>query len=52
MDLSRTLLVFTALVGAGLTALSLLLVPTLFVPVVFPLFKLYGESAAIATRWR
>ena len=49
MDLSRTLLVFTALVGAGLTALSLLLVPTLFVPVVFPLFKLYGESAAIAT---
>ena len=23
--------------------------PTLFVPVVFPLFKLYGESAAIAT---
>ncbi len=49
MDLSRTLLVFTALVGAGLTVLSLLLVPTLFVPVVFPLFKLYGESAAIAT---
>ncbi len=49
MDLSRTLLVFTALVGTGLTALSLLLVPTLFVPVVFPLFKLYGESAAIAT---
>ena len=49
MDLSRTLLVFTALVGVGLTALSLLLVPTLFVPVVFPLFKLYGESAAIAT---
>ena len=42
-------LVVTALVGAGLTALSLLLVPTLFVPVVFPLFKLYGESAAIAT---
>ena len=48
MDLSRTLLVFTALVGAGLTALSLLLVPTLFVPVVFPLFKLTGQSAAIA----
>ena len=68
MDLSRTLLVFTllvgtglaavslalvptvfaALVGAGLTALSLLLVPTLFVPVVFPLFKLAGQSAAIA----
>ena len=48
MDLSRTLLVFTALVGAGLTVLSLLLVPTLFVPVVFPLFKLTGQSAAIA----
>ena len=30
-------------------AVSLLLVPLLFRPVVFPLFKLYGSSAAIAT---
>ena len=40
---------FTSLFGNVIPALSLLLVPTLFVPVVFPLFKLYGESAAIAT---
>lgn len=49
MSLSHTLLLFTALVGAGLAAVSLALVPLLFRPVVFPLFKLYGESAAIAT---
>ena len=48
MDLSRTLLVFTLLVGTGLAAVSLALVPTLFVPVVFRLFKLTGQSAAIA----
>ncbi len=49
MDLSQTLLAFTTLVGAGLAAVSLLLVPLLFRPVVFPLFKLYGSSAVIAT---
>ena len=49
MDLSRTLLDFTTVVGFALAALSLLLVPLLFRPVVFPLFKLYGSSAAIAT---
>ena len=48
MDLSRTLLVFTLLVGTGLAAVSLALAPTVFVPVVFPLFKLTGQSAAIA----
>ncbi len=48
MDLSRTLLVFTLLVGTGLAAVSLALVPTGTVPVVFPLFKLAGQSAAIA----
>jgi Na+-driven multidrug efflux pump len=48
-DLSRVLLRFASLVGAGIAAVSLLLVPTLFVPVIFPLFKLYGASAAIAT---
>ncbi len=49
MDLSLTLLSFTTLVGIGLAAVSLLLVPLLFRPVIFPLFKLYGSSAVIAT---
>lgn len=49
MDLSHTLLRFTVIVAIGLAIISLLLVPLLFRPVVFPLFKLYGESAAIAT---
>ena len=46
--LSQALLVFAVLVGAGLAVISLALVPLLFVPVIFPLFQLYGESAAIA----
>ena len=49
MDLSRALLRFTIVSGIILTVFALSLVPTLFVPVVFPLFKLYGESAVIAT---
>lgn len=49
MDLSRTLLWFCVLVGTVLAAFSLALVPLLFVPVIFPLFKLFGESAEIAT---
>ena len=49
MELSRTLLRFTTLVAVGLSVVSLLLVPLLFRPVIFPLFKLYGESAVIAT---
>ena len=49
MDLSLTLLDFTTVVGLVLAVVSLLLVPLLFRPVVFPLFKLYGSSAAIAT---
>ena len=49
MDLSLTLLDFTTLVGVGLALLSLALVPLLFLPVIFPLFKLYGGSASIAT---
>jgi Na+-driven multidrug efflux pump len=49
MDLSQALLDFTTVVGFILAAVSLLLVPTLFQPVVFPLFKLYGTSADIAT---
>ena len=49
LELGRELLRFTTLVGAGLAVLSLLLVPLLFRPVLFPLFKLYGETAEIAT---
>jgi Na+-driven multidrug efflux pump len=49
MDLSLTLLDFTTAVGCVLAAVSLLLVPLLFRPVIFPLFKLFGTSAAIAT---
>ena len=49
LSLGRTLLTFTAVVGIGLAAVSLALVPILFRPVVFPLFKLYDEAARIAT---
>ena len=49
MDLSLTLLSFTTLVGAGLATFFLLLIPVLFRPVIFPLFRLHGESAVIAT---
>jgi len=48
-SLSQTLLAFTSLVGCLLAVISLCAIPLLFQPVVFPLFKLYGESAAIAT---
>ena len=49
LSLSQTLLWFAMLVGGGVGLVALLLVPTLFCPVIFPLFKLYGQSAAIAT---
>ncbi len=49
MDLSQALLDFTTVVGLVLAAVSLALVPILFRPLVFPLFKLYGVSASIAT---
>ena len=49
MSLSQTLLWFAALVGGGIAVVALVLIPLLFVPVIFPMFKLYGESAAIAT---
>ncbi len=49
MELAWTLQWFTILLGAVLAVISLALIPLMFVPVVFPLFKLYGESAAIAT---
>lgn len=49
MSLSQALLWFAVLVGASIAVVALILVPTLLVPVVFPTFKLFGESASIAT---
>ena len=49
MALSRTLSWVTILVGAVLAVVALALVPLLFQPVIFPLFKLYDETARIAT---
>ena len=49
MELSRTLSWVTILVGAALAVIALALVPLLFQPVVFPLFKLYDLSAHLAT---
>ncbi len=49
LELSYTLLRVTVLVGCVLMVFSLALVPLLFRPVIFPLFKLYGETASIAT---
>ena len=49
MSLSRALLRFTAVSGAVLAAVALATIPLLCQPIVFPLFKLFGESAAIAT---
>ena len=49
LDLSHTLLWVTILVGLALAAVALALVPLLFQPIVFPLFKLYDQTAQIAT---
>lgn len=49
MRLSQALLWFAVLVGTGVTVAALILVPLLFVPVIFPMFKLFGQSAVIAT---
>lgn len=49
MSLSRALLLFTVLVGIAIAIFSCALVPTLFIPVIFPLFKLQGASVRIAT---
>ena len=48
LDLSRCLLLFSILVSAGIALIALLLIPVLFAPVVFPLFKLFDHSAKIA----
>ena len=49
LELSHTLLWVTILVGVVLAVFALALVPLLFQPVIFPLFKLYDETARIAT---
>ena len=49
LSLSQALLWFSFFVGAGIALVAILLIPLLFIPVVFPLFKLFGESASIAT---
>ena len=49
LDLSHTLLWVTVLVGVGLAVVALALIPLLFRPLIFPLFKLYGQTALIAT---
>ena len=48
LSLSQALLWFAVLVGGAVGLAALVLVPTLFVPVIFPMFKLFGESSAIA----
>jgi len=48
-SLSQALLAFATLVGAGIALMAVALVPTVFRPHIFPLFKLFGESAQIAT---
>ena len=48
MSLSRCLIYFSVLVSAGIAIIALLLIPILFQPVIFPLFKLYGDTAKIA----
>ncbi len=49
LDLSHTLLWVTVLVGVGLAVAALALIPLLFRPLIFPLFKLYGQTSLIAT---
>ena len=49
MSLSQCLLLFTVLVGGTIGLFALALVPTVFRPFIFPLFKLFDESAHIAT---
>lgn len=49
MSLSHCLLQFTVVLGFAIAALALVLVPLVFQPYIFPLFKLYVRPAAIAT---
>lgn len=49
MGLGGALLRFNVIVGGVIALVAVLLVPVLFRPVIFPMFKLYGETARIAT---
>ncbi len=49
LSLSHCLLSFTVLMSTAIGAVALVLLPTVFQPYIFPLFKLYDESARIAT---
>ncbi len=49
MSLSRCLLAFTVLLGIGIAIVSCILIPLVFQPVIFPLFKLFDDTAKIAT---
>ena len=42
MSLSQTLLWFGVFVAGGIALIALILVPVLFIPVIFPMFKLFG----------
>lgn len=49
MGLGGALLRFNVMVGSVIAVVAVALVPVLFRPVIFPMFKLYGETARIAT---
>lgn len=49
MGLGGALLRFNVTVGGVIAIVAVALVPVLFRPVIFPMFKLYGETARIAT---
>ena len=48
-DVAKTLLAVSVLVGAAVMALQLVLLPSFFRPILFPLFQLSPGAAAIAT---
>ena len=48
-DVAKTLLAVSILVGLGVMALQLVLLPSFFRPILFPLFQLSPGAAAIAT---
>lgn len=49
LDLSQVLQRFATRVGLILGIVALVLIPLLFQPVVFPMFKLFGNAAVIST---
>ena len=48
-EVSWTLLLVSILVGVGVMMLLLILLPTFFIPVIFPLFKLTEGATQVAT---